>query len=230
MGGLVSTYYLPGRWQRANALAKEPQRITLHDLATKGPGDNPHVLVTDFTCGSEYVFEIQSRKGAPQPSPDQTGWGRAWIPLLPKSSSDRPDAAPPTSFAVLLETSPTFASGTGFHLLSRKQSMEGLAVPLSRKNMPLEVRDKLTANYPDTDFGACLFLEQYEGHHKEDASVFATALAIVASSGVLVGLPALALGIFFGRSKRKQIDSSETAGRSYRHKAAPEPDRGRSDK
>jgi hypothetical protein len=108
--------------------------------------------------------------------------------------------------------------------------MEGLAVPLSRKNLPLEARDKLTATYPDADFGACLVLEQYERYEKEDAPVFAAALAIGAGAGVLVGLPGLALGFIFGRSKRKQIDPSETADRSYRHKVAPETDWGRSGK
>jgi hypothetical protein len=56
--GLFSLVLLPERWRTAEALAKAPQRITLHDLEARGDGDNPHVIVTDFICGSGYVFEM----------------------------------------------------------------------------------------------------------------------------------------------------------------------------
>lgn len=215
MGGLLSAYYLPGRWQRADALAKEPQAITLHDLATNGPGDNPHVIVTEFTCGSGYVFEIETRKGAPPPGPDQAGHGKAWIPLYPKSAPENANAGvEPTSFIVLLETTPTLASGNGFHVLSRRQSMEGIVVPLSRRDLPADVRDKLAERYPDTHFADCLILEQYEPYEKEDASTFATALAVIAGAGLPVGLLALSLGVILGRSRWKQICRLGTGDRA----------------
>lgn len=212
-GGL-SACFLPTVWQRANALAREPQRLTLQELATKGPGDNPHVIVTDFACGNDYVSEIQVRKDAPTPAPDQAAYGKAWIPLFPKTPPENPDGEqPPTRFLVLLETSPTLASVQGFHMLSRRQSLEGLAMPLSQRGLQPQLRSRLAASYPDTDFENGLMLVQYEPREKEDASFFATALAVGAGGSLLVGLPALAFGIILGRTRRKQVRSSGAAGK-----------------
>jgi hypothetical protein len=110
----------------------------------------------------------------------------------------------PTSFTVLLETASTVASGSGFHVLSRQPSMEGLVVQLSRRSMSPEVRSKLTERYPDTDFNNCLVLVQYQRHEVEDAPVFAKALAIGASGGLLLGLPLFSFGILLLRAKNKR--------------------------
>jgi len=170
--------------------------------------------VTDFACGSDYVSEIRIRKNAPTPGPDQAAYGKAWIPLFPKTPPDNTDGgAPPTRFLVLLETSPTLASVQGFHMLSRRQSMEGLAMPLSQRSLEPQLRSRLAASYPDTDFENCLMLVQYEPLEKEDAPVFATALAVGAGGGLLVGLPALAFGIILGHTRRKQVHSSGSASR-----------------
>lgn len=199
--GILSAYFLPERWRTAAALAQNPQKITLYELAANGVGDNPHVIVTDFICGSEYIFEAQIRKGAPLPKSDETVWGKAWIPLLPKSSPDVRKGDSPPSFTVLLETTPTVTSVSGFHLLSRRQSMEGLVIPLAQRPLPAEAQSKLAETYPHTDFKNFLVLVQYERHEKEDAPVFAYALAISAGGGLLIGAPLLLLGIMLLRSK-----------------------------
>jgi hypothetical protein len=163
------------------------------------------VVVTDFTCGSGYVFELQTRKDAPPPRPDQAGWGKAWIPLFSKSPNEKPELNPaPRRFVVLLETSPTNASGQGFHMLSRQQAIEGLATPLARSNLDAEVRSKLAVSYSDTDFQNCLVVVQYERYEKDDASVFATALAIGAFGGFLVGLPTMVFGIIATGARWRQ--------------------------
>jgi hypothetical protein len=184
------------------AIAKEPQRLTLQELAANGPGDNPHVIVTDYLCGRGYVFEMMVRKGSPPPTPDQGGPGKAWIPLFPKSQGDAPE---PNSFVVLLETAPTQASGTGFHLLSRRAEMEGLVFPISFRTLKGEVQARLSKSYPGTDFSKGLLLEEWDQHHKKDAPFFAYALAILAGGGLLLGLPLLSLGIVFARGRARSL-------------------------
>jgi hypothetical protein len=177
--------------------------MTLEELAARGSGDNPHVIVTNFTCGSDYAFQIQTPTGG-SPTPHQTGYGRAWIPLFPKAVGDNLDAgSPPTRFVVLLETSPTTASGSGFHLLSRRPSVEGLAIPLLSRSMEPEVRRYLAKGYPDTDFSQCLVVVEYEPYEKKDAALFASVFAVCTWTGLAIGLPVLALGIIFQRIQKK---------------------------
>lgn len=54
----------------------DPQTITCADLEDHGPGDNAHVILTDFyICEDNYVYVT----GA-------VLWKRAWVPAIPKGS------------------------------------------------------------------------------------------------------------------------------------------------
>jgi hypothetical protein len=192
---LIAAYHLPEKWQAAAALAEPPRRLTLEALAANGPGDNPHVVVTDFRCADGYVFELRRRGGDRPPTADEPGWGRAWIPLLPRPRAGGPDAAPSASFVVLLETAPTLASGKEFHLLSRRASVQGLVVPLSRRDVPDKALAELAESYPEADLPNCLVLVEYEPRQREDAPLAAHALAAGTGAGLLVGLFLLPLGV-----------------------------------
>ena len=50
-----------------------PQEITCAQLAEEGPGDNAHILLTEFLLCDSYVYET-GRLG---------GWSRAWVPAVP---------------------------------------------------------------------------------------------------------------------------------------------------
>jgi hypothetical protein len=204
MAGTLAAYLLPAQWRTAAALDLEPQQITLDDLATNGPGDNPHVVVKGYVCGSNYVTETMVRKNAPRPGPTDNAYGKAWIPLFPKSAAgNEPE---PKRFVVLLETSPTVASAQAFHTLSRKQSMEGLVVPFSYRELASEVGPMLAANYPETDFGKCVVLVQYEPYEKDSPRFFANALAVIAGSGLLIGLAMLFLGLMLRRQSNRLVE------------------------
>jgi hypothetical protein len=202
--GVLLACFVPGMWQKEAVLASEPQRVSLSELAARGPGGNPHVVVTDFICGSGYVYETQVNKDGPPPGPDDQGYGsKAWIPLFPKVPLGRPDAEP-TAFTVLLETQQQAASGRGVYVLSRRPSMEGLVLPLSQIGLKSDIRNKLAARYPQTDFDRCLLLVQYEARDKDTYSALATLVAFCSGGGLLLGLPAFTLGIFLWRKRRRQ--------------------------
>jgi hypothetical protein len=209
--GVVCAAFLPRTWQRANALSKEPQRLTLDELATRGAGGNPHVIVTDFICGDDYVFEHYARAGTPPPRPDQEVLGQAWVPLFSRSAAQGAGAGSRRPFTVLLETRPMMVGSRELGLLSQQQSMEVLVSPFSSSTLNHEVRSKLAAHYPGTDFATCLLLEECKSHDREDAPVFVAALAVGTCGGLLLGLPALVLGIIWGRARRKQGRSSKSA-------------------
>lgn len=63
---------LRGRW---NA---EPQPITCEQLSTNGPGDNLHVVMSDFVLLGWYVYE----EGL-------TGWNGVWVPAVSSQQLDR---------------------------------------------------------------------------------------------------------------------------------------------
>ena len=215
----VCTYFLPGRLWRSTALAQEPQPIALRELAGRGLDENPHVLVTEFECGDKFVSEISYRKDGPLPKPGEFGHRKAWIPLFPKAPGRGADANMATSFKFLLETSPSMASADVLHFQSRRAPLEGLVMPLSRKGLKRDVRDKLREMYPNTDFEKCLLVEEYSKHEREDAPTFAAVLAIGAIGGGVIGVPALTFGIIVGRAKRKQILAAIAAERQAPEKS-----------
>jgi hypothetical protein len=114
--GIVCAAFLPTNWSRMEALAKEPQRLTLRELAANEPGDNPHVIVTDYVCGQGYVYEVPHLIGERAPGPDDTAPGRAWIPLFPKPPKGTPRSMPPGGRLHTLQTgakNTTTSSGLG---------------------------------------------------------------------------------------------------------------------
>ena len=62
--------------QRASAVRshsqREPQRLTLQQLIDRGPGDNLHILLTDFLMLPDYIYETKLGQ-----------WSGAWVPVVP---------------------------------------------------------------------------------------------------------------------------------------------------
>src|SRR5947207_6389199 len=51
----------------------QPQRISCAKLASEGPGDNAHIVLTDFLMAPNYVYEGRGKSGT---------WSNAWVPAL----------------------------------------------------------------------------------------------------------------------------------------------------
>ena len=67
---------------RLGGVAKpEPQTITCKDLGEKGPGDNAHVRMTDYTLLTA-DFAVERRK-----KQTDEKWNKAWIPAVPKGTT-----------------------------------------------------------------------------------------------------------------------------------------------
>lgn len=69
--GVAGIYVGCNEFQIRGRSKAEPQSITCEQLATHGPGDNLHVLVTDFILLPDYVYET-----------GWTGWKGAWVPAV----------------------------------------------------------------------------------------------------------------------------------------------------
>lgn len=214
LGGFLSLWSLPGRWRRAEAIAKEPHEITLANLSAQGPGDNSHVIVTEYRCGRDFAYKMTVRRGEPQPAPDKTGAGHAWIPLFPKGEQE----PAPREFVVLLETSNTVASANAMRRLSEMRSVEGLAIPMHQSGVPAEIREDLAAKYPLTDFSRCIVVEQYISHEKADAPLFAWTLGVMAVLGFGCGIATFLFGLRLSREYcLRDCDSTPRARRKPRN-------------
>src|SRR5689334_23024683 len=53
-----------------------PQQIRAADLGNKGPGDNIHVILTDFEFDKKYV--VEEKRGR---------WSLVWLPVFPKGKA-----------------------------------------------------------------------------------------------------------------------------------------------
>ncbi len=63
-----------GLWEKKNLArgSATPQRVRYDDLVVRGPGDNIHVTITDFTFAPGYVVDE-----------DDGSWQKVWIPMQP---------------------------------------------------------------------------------------------------------------------------------------------------
>jgi hypothetical protein len=158
LGGLL--IFLGIRETRLNAVAQaEPQRISCAQLESRGPGDNAHVLMTDFLMCDFYVYEegVGSR------------WERAWVPVVPlggeyhrqlveltgPNGEIEGEMPPPPDFKVIVE----FPGATDVEYLSEmaeEDEIHGTIVNVIRKLDP-ETKKLIEGTY-DVDADACWVL------------------------------------------------------------------------
>jgi hypothetical protein len=78
VGGGIVGFLGYQEWIILSRGSPQPQRIRLADLTAKGPGDNVHVEVTDFSWGENCVTEEKHGK-----------WNRVWIPIFPGGAANQ---------------------------------------------------------------------------------------------------------------------------------------------
>lgn len=145
---------------KLNSVAQaEPQEISCARLAAEGPGDNAHILLTDFLMCDFYVVEEGSG----------STWNRAWTPVVPLDSeyarqsiemaeSDQEvegGPALPSDIKVVVE----FPDATGEHYLAQaanEDTIQGMIVNVVKK-LDRETADLISDAY-DVDASDCWVL------------------------------------------------------------------------
>jgi hypothetical protein len=195
--GAWAALHLPGHLHWANLVAVPPQRITLRELAQNGPGNNPHVIVTDFVRGKACAFIRDHQRDEPPPGPDEPCAGQLLVPLFEATSrAAPPDRPQPRSFVVLLETPHSFQGTTRErYVLSGSPTKQGLALPLASRKLPSSVGDELLQAYPDTDLSECLILVEHDSWNVQNSWRTTTVILVGIAIGLFVGLPLLIYGL-----------------------------------
>ncbi len=62
-------------WQLKTVAKTQPQRLTAAELAARGPGNNAHVILTNYDLCDNFVYESTRRNGGT--------WKKVWVPVVP---------------------------------------------------------------------------------------------------------------------------------------------------
>jgi hypothetical protein len=144
-----------------SAAKAEPQTITCAELEANGPGDNAHVIMTDFyLCDFAYVYEARGPL-----------WTRAFVPAVPKGSdfhkslvaamdkrrSDDRGVQLPPEMRVIVEAPDATCEWDITHL-GEQEEIQGTIVNVLH-NLDDEAQVMLEESYPGVDFDNVWILE-----------------------------------------------------------------------
>jgi hypothetical protein len=177
--------------------AKEQARtVTLSDLIATGPGDNAHVIVTDLTPASNFVYTARIKAGE---SAAGKPWNAVYVPLLPltpdlRGRVERGENVWPqmnaSSIRVLMMSKKAKTQADLQRLFSAGH-IQGTIINSISKLEP-EAEKVLRQNYPTTDFTKVLILEEGRKPASKAWGVFLVLVGVgslfVAASLFLVGL------------------------------------------
>ena len=160
-GGLVFMGVQEARL--ASAASAEPQTMTCAELSASGPGDNAHVMLSDFLlCEMAYIYQERNGK-----------MSGAWIPAVPMGSQyhasllamvddqgnlkEGATLPPPTDIRVVVKL-PQAKSEADIALAASGETLQGLVIN-EIDSLGSEERKMLADSYPGVDFNTCWILE-----------------------------------------------------------------------
>jgi hypothetical protein len=161
---------------------KEPEEMRLQDLIARGPGGNPHLLLTDYELCDNLVYESRGAANSP--------WTGVWVPIVPRGAADRVPGqrlAPQQVQAILFTT--RASDGADLERRCAGPRLQGL---VTNRIMSLGSKERklLAESYPGTDFSRCIIFQ--EGRRPSSlTTVFlmggGVALCLAAGAGLIAG-------------------------------------------
>jgi hypothetical protein len=163
---------------RLSRASKEvPQTITLASLLQNGPGDNAHVILTDFVPTDNYVYLYQKGKYERVNDADAINrtWSSVWVPLIPMTGQQRqqllakakmnPKAAAvlqPSAVQVVVKLKDAHDKNSVERWCDNqfdRPHLQGMVVNLT-DSLDGQTRDLFGQSYPNTDFSRCLIIHE----------------------------------------------------------------------
>ena len=163
VGGGVLVFFGIQEMRLAKAAKAEPQSITAADLIKSGPGDNAHVVLTDFMmCQGAYVIESDKKGGK---------WKGVWFPVVSVDSPYfeklmgmlNPDGTlsgtPPVPDDIRLIIKSKHVSGEGeLSALADQRTLQGVVIN-KIESLGSKQKKILQESYPQVNFDNVLILE-----------------------------------------------------------------------
>src|SRR6185437_8526192 len=153
-----------------SASSATPQRITLSQLLASGPGNNAHVIVTDFVPARNYVYLYQKNKYevvSPQAAASRH-WTEVWVPLVPLTPQMKAQLAAGEDISRLLQPQAARSVVRLANVHDRvsveqwcnnKLEVQGMIVN-SITSLNSTTENLLKESYPGTDFSTCLLIHE----------------------------------------------------------------------
>jgi hypothetical protein len=148
-------------WRLATKAHAVPQRISAADLEAHGPGNNAHIVLSNFlVCEGAFVYETEKTGG-------KEHWKRVWVPAVPSDSAYAQQVAqamqgpivhqpPPPDVRIILKSKAD--SEQTVQILARSATIQGLVVN-EIESLGRDEKKILSENYPGVDFSRCWILE-----------------------------------------------------------------------
>ena len=163
VGGIMLAYLGYQEWQLSRAAGETPRTISCAELSENGPGDNAHIVLTDFLmCEQSFVYQAKKT--------DQR-WNTVWVPVVPVNGEFHrevlamltPDGKlsgplpKPKEIKVLVKSTyvPNMAQ---LSALAKRKMMPGL-VTNRIESLGQKERQILAQSYPGIDFSRCWIVD-----------------------------------------------------------------------
>jgi hypothetical protein len=179
------------REARMSGLSKEdPQEITCEDLGRDGPGDNAHVIVTEFVFPTGiFVYEEKRRGG---------DWEKVWVPVLPlggewhqkvlaiyeehgEENLEDVMVPEPDSFSVIVR-SEHVPDEDALDALENQDAFRGLVIN-EIDSLGREEKKILADEYPGVDLEKCWIVD-----HKREPKSTGTVILLIGLGAVLAAV------------------------------------------
>jgi len=178
-------------WRLSQSASTTPQTISCAKLEQTGPGDNLHVVLTNFVlCEGSYVYQGSKN--------DNSKWTKLWIPAVPDNgeyvqqikkmfseNKTNGEIPKPKNLKVIVKTTSVHGENE-LDDFAKRDTIQGLIVN-KVESLGSEERGILAGSYPGIDFSNCYILE--EGRKPKGAPVSA---AMMGGGGLAI------LGGLFG--------------------------------
>ncbi len=157
--GIAITVFGCQEYRLSKVTKAEAQRMSCADLERNGPGDNAHILLTDFATLPSYVYEAKRDK-----------WTAAWVPVVALDSPhvrkmaeiyarDGANAKfpPPKELRVLMKLGDA-RSAADVDRVGDQETVEGIVIN-EISSLPSKTRALLQTSYPNVDLDKCWIFE-----------------------------------------------------------------------
>ena len=149
--GIGGTYRTFQEWRLSWSASSQAQEISLQELQSRGAAGNPHVQVTGFTFGKDFVYT------KPQYG---DGFTKVWVPIVPgvAGSNGLPTSLPAEGIRVLVRSDKPHNMKEVDRFCERT-TVKGLIVN-GLDSLPDSHVELLRRNYPGTDFSKVMILDE----------------------------------------------------------------------
>ncbi len=172
-------------WQLRTVAKDQAQSITASQLAARGPGNNAHIILTDFFPSPGACVYESKRQGGP--------WTKVWVPIVAMDSSYVQEllrkfpngnvngpVPTPTDVRIILKTTKAKDEHELASLFEREGQLHGMVIN-KIESLGSDEKRLLSESYPGIDISRCYIVD-----HDRSPAGTGKVLGLLGGGGFLV--------------------------------------------